>query len=232
LAAGQAQALSVVIQEGPGRMELRGITEKHSGENSAGMWVTPLFDGGPALGTLFWSRTGGAGGLPGVSADAFRLTQSGDTWGCDFPQLPCNPWRLTHALTSPFGAITGLSLFGQPGRTYFDRDDEARFNVFPDYGTPGSAQGDTLWSPDFPDATVTVTYDYQVALRGQTAVGDLWAMLTLDLTQLPGGGLLPGQTLRFAQDTDTIPTPAALPMIATALAALGALAARRRAAKP
>lgn len=139
--------------------------------------------------------------------------------------------------------ITGLKLDAAGGNTVFDVFDN-------ETGTPGSSGGGDLDIRSI-DANVgsrgivDVTLTDAVARTGFDPVGDLYGTLLFDFTEInlvsgtfggiPGSGSFQeNNALRFTIDTDTIapsvvvPVPAALPLLATALGALGLISRRRQ----
>ncbi|OGR06327.1 MAG: hypothetical protein A2511_09610 [Deltaproteobacteria bacterium RIFOXYD12_FULL_50_9] len=178
-----------------------------------GMGVTAFFAGGSSQ-TLYWADLSPTSG--GVSGLGWSLSESGDTYGGNW------------SLTSTSAAISKIAIDAGIGNTVFDT-----LHV-PDPGTPGSANGYTLYltSPNMWD--IAVTYSNEVALTAFLPVGDLYRSLSIDFLNNINFG--PGQSLTFVADTDNlslagdlkpVPEPATMLLFGTGLAGLAGFARRR-----
>jgi hypothetical protein len=175
--------------------------------------------------TVIWgtiSPTAGAaigtGIYVGVAGDTFNAT-----------------WLLYNLNTTSL--LTSLWIDAGAGNTVFDRTNPAP-------GTNGSASG-----RDFTDGSgaavsgsIVVTYSKAVALTGFSPLGDLFALMSLDLTGLTGGGLSSSVVngYWFRQDTDNLslagdlvpiaetPIPGAVFLMGSVLAAGAGFGAWRR----
>ena len=181
-----------------------------------GMTATATFADGSSE-TAIWSDLGG--GLAGVIGGGFALSTIGNTF--------VSSWEL---LNNYGLALTQLVLNGAPGKTTFD----VAYDPYP--GTENSAQGAYFALNSDMTGDILATYSDAVAIGSDEPVGDLFATLTVDLTDLSGGGLASDESLLFRQDTDntatlpvptTVPLPGGLPLMAGALIG-AALVLRRR----
>ena len=100
--------------------------------------------------------------------------------------------------------LTSLQIDLQPASSVFDTTlDNDNYPV--GNSTPSSLNGYPFrLAPEYEDITgdITVTYSGIVNLAGSPAVGDLYTTMTLDLSRLPGSGLL--GDLRWSSDIDTM----------------------------
>jgi hypothetical protein len=223
LVAGNATAATVTVNtDNSNLLVTTGLTGfATSGDEMTGMVVTADFSNG-ASETLNWAVTGAGSG--GVTGGLFSLNMSGDTFTA--------PWTLVNTNAAPGAVLTNLTINAGAGDTVFDI-------VNGPFGTDGSADGRAFeeFSAPIP-GDITALYSNPVALSGDPFVGDLYALLSVDFTELLDAGLLVGLQFDFRADTDNlfisgdlrpIPLPAALPLMLTGLGVLGFLARRRRA---
>jgi hypothetical protein len=174
------------------------------------------FSGGLSQ-TLAWATTGANSG--GVSGTRWSLSLDGDSFS--------NRWNFIFLDQGSLGQLTKLVLDGSTGLTIFDRT-----TVGDIVGTPGSAQGlDFSFNSGCGSCMANATYSGLTSIGGAAAVGDLWQTLTVDFT----GGTGPRTNFAFLQDTDNdsrfvpgIPEPETYALMLAGLAALGAVARRRR----
>lgn len=189
------------------------------GDDMVGMVVTANFSNS-ASETLIWTATGAGSG--GVNGSLFSLDLSGDTFSTG------TDWNLLNK--NPAGVLTKLTINAGAGDTVFDIDPSS-------LGTVGSGFGRAFEERSAPlTGTISALYSNPVQLSGDTPVGDLYAMLMADFTDLTAGGLLFDSLFAFGADTDNlsisgdlrqVPLPAAMPLLLAALSAL-ALFSRRR----
>lgn len=226
LAAGVADAATVSINANfaPTASTTALTSATTNGAQMIGTKVTAGFADGTSE-TVIWgtiSPTAGAaigtGIYVGVAGDTFNAT-----------------WLLYNLNTTSL--LTSLWIDAGAGNTVFDRTNPAP-------GTNGSASG-----RDFTDGSgaavsgsIVVTYSKAVALTGFSPLGDLFALMSLDLTGLTGGGLSSSVTngYWFRQDTDNLslagdlvpiaetPIPGAVFLMGSVLAAGAGFGAWRR----
>lgn len=103
--------------------------------------------------------------------------------------------------------LTSFTFDLQPAFSVFDSIADA--TNFPEgQSTPGTSSGQPLFlHPDYEaiSGNITATYSGIVNIAGSAAVGDIYTTLTVDFSQLPGGGLL--GTLLWNSDIDTLEVP-------------------------
>lgn len=140
--------------------------------------------------------------------------------------------------TAPISPLLGLTLDGEPGLTVFDIcGDEDEFCIVPPpcdsggiCGTEGSAQGKEFFTSAGELLDIVATYSQVVALTGESAVGDLWHVLSIDF----GEGLA-DREWSFVQDTDNdirrpppgVPAPGTLLLLGVGLVFAGCTRRRR-----
>ena len=146
-----------------------------------GMEVTATFFDGFTE-TILWADTGATSGA--ASGTNWSLSESGDTYG--------GIWSLSHTRSS---GMTGLLIDAGKGDTVYDVGSSA--------STLGSASGWTFQATggSANSLNLLATYRDQVALSGDSPVGDLWRFLELDFQNIP---LASGATLTYITDTDNI----------------------------
>ena len=198
---------AVIVTDVSSPVSIPGISDfQTSGADMDGMAVTVNFFGGGSE-TVAWADTGpvGAGAALGTG---WSISLTGDSFS--------NAWQVD------FGnlAVTSFVMNGAPGLTVFDIDNAAN------PGTPGSALGlefassiDTLTDP-------VVTYSNVIQVGAAPPFGDLFEVMTVDLSGLEIGGIS-GQ-FTFVQDTDNdirrdvpLPEPGTLGILGGALIAIG-----------
>jgi len=174
--------------------------------------------------TLIWATTGvDSGGVS--SASGWGLSLTGDTFS--------DPWNFTIAAGVNLGQLNRLTLDGLSAFTVFDR-------TLPSFGTDGSAQGNDFEctaasAAVCSDHDVLVTYDFQVNLAGDPAVGDLWQTVVIEFRD-PVTEALSGPRVdwSFLQDTDNdarrfqVPEPGSLLLLGLAFGAAGLISRRRK----
>ena len=218
LIAGTASAATVnVTTDDSTVLTTTGLTQFSTfGKDMAGMIVTANFANG-ASEQLIWAPTGGNGG--GVTGSLFSLTLAGDSFTTN--------WHLTNL--NQDSALTKLTINAAPGKTVFD------IIVNPET-TPGSHQGQAFDERSAAlGGTITAAYSNAVALSGNPPLGDLYALLMADFTDLSNNGLLYNVLFSFRADTDnsatsisSVPLPGALPLLMIALGMLGIMMRGRR----
>lgn len=188
-----------------------------TGADMSGMVVSADFSNGAAE-TLIWGPTGvGSGGVDGI---LFSLNETNDTFSSD--------WALVNK--NPSGVLTKLTVNAGAGNTVFDIVD----SLDPSISTEGSFRGRAFEEVSAPlGGSITALYSDPVALIGELPLGDLYAILMADFTELEIGGLREQFEFRFGADTDNlvltaVPIPAALPLMLTALSILAFLGGWRR----
>ena len=140
------------------------------------------------------------------------------------------PFTVSHTAA---GLLTGLLFEGAPGDTVFDI-------IATQSLSPGSGLGLAYTDQSSPSGSINVVYSRPLSVGG-TFYGDLFLNMDVDYSGLTGGGLAAGTTLTFLADTDNVSvagdiTPSVIPLpgagwlLLSALAGLGTLAGRRRAA--
>jgi PEP-CTERM motif len=207
LAAAPASAATIVKNPGT-PSDIPGLsTFATTGAMMTGLSIRAVFSGGLDE-TLLWSTTGVGSG--GVDGSGWKLSVSGDS----FDEFA---WNFDFDAGGSLGQLVLLVIDGTGSLTVLDTDN-------PSFGTAGSAAGRNfgIELPGF-DALAVGTYDNEVGVLGNAAVGDLFQRLTVTFQQ---GG--PRDSFRFSQDTDNdsridVPEPGAL-----ALASLALLLALRR----
>jgi hypothetical protein len=190
LAAGVAEAATVSITANfaPMASTTALTSSTTNGAQMSGMKVTAGFANGTSE-TATWGTVDPSTGA--AIGTGFYLGATGDTFNAT--------WLLFNLSTTSL--LTSLSIDAGAGNTVFDRTNPAP-------GTNGSANG-----RDFTDVSgasisgsIVVTYSKAVALTGFTPLGDLFALMSLDLTGLTSGGL--SSSVRngywFQQDTDNL----------------------------
>lgn len=177
-----------------------------TGAQMSGMKVTAGFANGTSE-TATWGTVDPSTGA--VIGAGFYLGVSGDTFNATWLLFNLNATSL----------LTSLSIDAGAGNAVFDR-------AGPAPGTNGSANG-----RDFTDVSgvtiggsIAVTYSKAVALTGFAPLGDLFALMIVDLTGLTSGGLSSaGREYQFRQDTDSLSLAGDListdPLIATPIPA-------------
>lgn len=189
LAAGVAEAATVTITTNfaPTASTTALTSSTTNGAQMSGMKVTAGFANGTSE-TATWGTVDPSTGA--AIGAGFYLGESGDTFNAT--------WLLFNLNTTSL--LTSLLIDAGAGNTVFDRADPAP-------GTNGSANG-----RDFTDVSgvtisgsIAVTYSKAVALTGFAPLGDLFALMSVDLTGLTSGGLSSaGREYQFRQDTDSL----------------------------
>ena len=200
LAHAPSEAYTVTINFDPGTTQIiPGITTYADGATMAGMLVTSRGEtaiGNPILRTDTWSVSGPNKGSFG---DMFyNIGQRGDTFS--------NPWSVFYE--GSLSHLNQITFDAFPGNAVFDTSfggEEGNPN------TPGSGLGKTFTVVPVtdipglqpPDIDINVTYRDQVALAGQTPVGDLYRYMDIYFGDFPGFRGQPAE-LDFLADTDSI----------------------------
>jgi hypothetical protein len=170
----------------------------------AGGFVTVTFFGGPmATGPLIAGGTGATATFPG----SFLFSVTGDTFTAD--------WTLTNLDSGPAArAITGVAIDLTMSKALFDNDSTPSTPV----SLAGVAGAASLTGPPILGAAEVNPWTDPANL------GDMFRGQTFGFG---GGGLAPGATATWHDDTDLIPEPAA----GLAPIALAGTLIRRRAAR-
>jgi hypothetical protein len=196
---------AVIILEDPGTTYTADMLTGFAtnGDMMVGMEVTAFFFDGTSE-TLAWQALGpGQGGVV-TSAKGWTLRMSGDTFEDD--------WMLT--ASSDF-ALSGLSLFGAPGKTVFDRTFGGAV------GTDGSALGLDFMVTGGTPGDITATYRDQFALTGFAPVGDLFVSLDIDFAQNFSGRMMYMADTDNATTIPVVPAPGTLLLLGAGALALG-----------
>jgi len=157
--------------------------QQTEGDDMAGMKVTAYWSDSSSQ-KLTWSATGPGAGA--VSGSNWSLALAGDTFSSD--------WVLTN--TSVTKSIDRLLIDAGTGNSVFD----VTFGGLE--GTAGSGIGRTFEVTDgLGQLDITATYRNQVAISGDSPVGDIWRYL--DITFTNSGSFAAG-TLKYGADTDNI----------------------------
>jgi hypothetical protein len=211
-AAPRAQAATIAF-DNSNPVSIPGLTGFQTfGSMMDGMTVTATFSDG-LVESRSWADTGATSG--GVSGTGWTLGVTGDTFNLNF-------WTFTDSDTSA-RSLVSLELDGSTGLTVFD----TTFNN--NLGTDGSSLGLTFFTGLAVDGSVSAIYSRPVAIGANAPVLDLYQLLTIDFTGVPGGGI--NTSFTFTQDTDNDSRFADVPEPATLLLVFGgvaAAAARRR----
>ena len=218
LLASQSASAAVIVTDGAIIDSIPGIsTFQTTGADMDGMAVTVnLFGGGSE--TVFWADTGvGAGAATGAG---WSISLTGDSFS--------NPWQVD------FGnlAVTSFVLDGTavPSSAVFDIDNTNN------PGTLGSALGLPFASNLVGDALITATYSRAIQIGAAVPFGDLFHVLTVNLSGVSGGEAGIGGQFTFVQDTDSdirrdvpLPEPGTLGILGGALIAIGLIRRSRTA---
>lgn len=217
LAPASAFAATITYQEGGAAslISQNGVSSfTTDGADMTGMTVTAAFAGG-ATETLVFAPTATNSG--GATGSLFSIFQTDTTYS--------NPFQITNLSGT---ALESLFFDAGAGDTLFDRS-------YTSSGTPGSSGGrDLLESGTALSGDIVVTYSAAVGVGSAEPVGDLFALMHVDLSGTTGGGLGASESWAFITDTDTLAVSGdltAVPLPASGLllgAGLVALAASRR----
>jgi hypothetical protein len=217
LALGNAQAAGIFKNPGTPSV-IPGLTGfATTGAMMTGLSITADFvDANNTLfsQTLAWATTGANSG--GVFGTGWSLSMNGDSF-------TDNIWDFQIAPTASLGKLVRLVIDGSNALTVLD-------TTLPSTGTPGSAQGKDFAIQDAAlDLLAIATYDNQVEVSPNSAVGDLFQRLTVTFLRDDG----PRESFRFSQDTDNdsrfqVPEPGALALAGLALIAMGATRRQRK----
>lgn len=201
-----AAGAAVIVTDVTTTISVPGISNfATSGSDMDGMAVTVNFAGGGSE-TVAWADTGGPGAGAAIGT-GWSISLTGDffsnAWQVDFGNL----------------AVTSFVMNGAPGLTVFDIDNAAT-------GTPGSALGLEFASSLDTATAPIVTYSNLIQIGAAAAVGDLFEVMTVELTGLEIGGI--SGEFTFVQDTDNdirrdvpLPEPGTLGILGGALIAIG-----------
>ena len=184
-----------------------------SGADMDGMAVTAFFLSGGSE-TSIWSTTGAQSGA--ASGTGWSISYAGPDTG--------NPSGNPFIIESTGVPLSRLWIDAGTGMTVFDINSSS-------IGTPGSSTGLTAVEKGNPlGLSVIATYRDQVALDGNSPVGDLYRSLHLEFTSAP---LLNG-TYSLGLDTETatgsvnaIPEPSSFAILLTATAGIAVFELRR-----
>lgn len=229
----QADPAMTVVRQLSNPVSVSTVASSGAPEALGGALATAFFSDGTQQQALFVS--GGSGTLSFASASGSRFVVVAEP-GNDVSQ-PGN-WFVTNLDTST--TLVGFQLDGRGLGAGIAAFDVSSFTS--PASTPGSNNGSELLMQfsgrSFIQGLVTTTYSAPISLNGAGAVGDLFAVVRVDLAYTNAGlngGLPPNSSLssqNFRSDLDTVvyaavPEPASALLLAAGAALL--LGWRRRA---
>ena len=207
LLASQSASAAVIVTDVTTTVSVPGISQfTTTGADMDGMLVTVNFVGGGSE-SIAWADTGGAGAGAAIGT-GWSISLTGDSFS--------NAWQVD------FGnlAVTSFVMNGAPGLTVFDIDSAAN------PGTPGSALGLPFASSIDTATDPVVTYSNVIQIGAAAPFGDLFEVMTVELSGLEAGGI--SGEFTFVQDTDNdirrdveLPEPGTLGILGGALIAIG-----------
>ncbi len=191
---GHAGSVIVVLDPGTTNVTTGIGPEVITGEDMAGMAVSVFYENG-SFDTVPWVSSGVGSRTGHAKSPRFFLEQRSDT--------RIRPWTLTNVSPPPTKGGAGLGITrvlidAGPGNSIFDTTLGGLF------GTSGSGPGRTFEVPGILTLPwdIVATYRDEVALTGQSAIGDLFRFLDIEFRNEGG---LPGlRSVFFFADTDGI----------------------------